>query len=174
MKYYILTFALLISCGTAGQAAENLVLDYNYTRSASDPSFAKLKAPLHIAAFGDSRTVVDKRFISTDVQLEAPVADILAAAFVQAFEQNGAALAEDDARFTIEGNITELNTTTREGGIEVVLRAKVLLKDAGRTRWENVLFSRATGETVADAMRISINKLVQELLLDDYFLMEVI
>jgi hypothetical protein len=174
MKFYILTFALLISCGTAGQAAENLVLDYNYTRSASDPSFAKLKAPLHIAAFGDSRAIADKRLISAEVQIEAPVSEILAAAFKQAFQHNGAVLAEDGARFTIEGNLTELNTTAKENGFEVQLRAKVLLIDSGRTRWENVLFSRATGETVADAMRISINKLVQELLLDDYFLMEVI
>ncbi len=174
MKFYILTFAFLISCGTAGQAAESLVLDYSYTQSSSDPSLAKLKGPIKIASFGDTRAVEDKRLISADVQVEAPVADIISSAFVQAFQNNGAALAEDDARFTLEGDLTELNAISKEGGVEVQLKAKILLKDSGRTLWENVLFSRAEGDTAADAMRTSINKLVQELLLDDYFLMEII
>jgi len=174
MKFYILIFTFLISCGTSAQAAESVVLDYSYTQSSSDPSFAKLKGPIKIASFGDTRAVEDKHLISADVQAEAPLADIISAAFVQAFQNNGAALAEDDARFTLEGDLTELNTTAKDGGVEVQLRTKVLLKDSGRTLWENVLFSRAAGETVADAMRTSINKLVQELLLDDYFLMEII
>ncbi len=174
MKFYIFTFAFLISCGTAGQAAESIVLNYSYTQSSSDPSFAKLKGPVKIASFGDTRATEDKHTISPDVKVEAPVADIISAAFVQAFQNNGAVLAKDDTKYTLEGDLTELNVTTKEGGIQVQLRARVVLKDSRRAIWENVLFSRATGETVADAMNTGIDKLVQELLLDDYFLMEII
>jgi hypothetical protein len=174
MKFYILAFTFLISCGTVGQASEDLALDYNYTRGPSDPSLAKLKGPIKIASFGDTRVVEDNRLISDDVQVEAPVAEIVSAAFVQAFKSNGATLAEEDVRFTLEGALTELNTTTKDGGVEIQLRAKVVLKDSGRTVWENVLFSRSTGENAAEAMRASLSKLVQELLLDDYFLMEII
>lgn len=174
MKFHIFTFAFLISCGTAVQAADSVVLDYRYTQSSSDPSLAKLKGPIKISTFGDTRAAKNKHLISAEVQAEAPVADIISAAFVQAFQNNGATLVEDDVRFTLEGDLTELNTTAKEGGVEVQLRAQVVLKDSGRTLWENVLFSRAAGETVADAMRTGIDKLVQELLLDDYFLMEII
>jgi hypothetical protein len=174
MKLFILSFVFLISCGTVVHAAESVALNFSYTKGSSDPSFEKLKGSLKIASFGDTRAVEDKRLISVGVQVESPVADIVSAAFMQAFQNNGAALAEDDARFTLEGDLTELNTASKDGSVEVQLRAKVLLKDSGRTIWENVLFSRTAGKDVADAMRIGINKLIQELLLDDYFLMEII
>ncbi len=175
MKKYLLIGALALSCLPPVQANHEIVLNFSYSASASDPSFANLKGPLRIAAFVDQRALENKRLLSTDgAQLEAPVAEIISAAFVQAFSENAAKPVAENERFTLEGSLTELSVADKDGNSEVLIRAHVALKDGSRTIWESPLVSRASAANLPDATRNSINGLVKQLFLDDYFLMELI
>lgn len=175
MKKYLLVGALALSFLLPVQAGEEVVLNFSYSGSASDPDFTGLKGPLKIAAFVDQRVLENKRLLSANgTQVEAPVAEIISAAFVQAFSENAASPVTENERFTLEGSLTELSVTNKEGNTEVLIRAHVALKDGSRTIWESPLVSRASAATLPDATRNSINGLVKQLFLDDYFLMELI
>jgi hypothetical protein len=176
MKYLISVFGLLFALNSAVYAAgEPVLLDYEYQASRSDPDLRKLKGTISIAHFGDARNNPDAPEIRKPSAAESiPLAEIITEAFVQAFRTSGAEVAAESGRFVIDGQITEVTSTDREGSSEIVIRASISLKDGGRTIWENGLFSRASAATEAEALQLGITKLVQELLVDDYFLMEVI
>lgn len=175
MKYLISVLCVLFTITTAASAGEPLQLNYEYKVSASDPDLRKLKGSIAIDGFRDTRSDAGTPQIQAQSAAEPrPLAIIVTDAFVQAFIANGADVTDVETRFVIEGEITELTTSSRDDSLEVVIKAKVALKDGGRTIWENGLFSRAAASTEADALQLGITKLVQELLVDDYFLMEII
>ncbi len=175
MKCPTLALVLMVSlCGNL-QAADPIDLDYQYPGSSSDLDLSAAKGSIRITTFGDTRSVDEKRLVSVDGaehQLQQPVAEIISTALRQAFEANDAPLVDEGQRLTLEGNLTEFTASSTADGIEVQTRTSVTLKDQGRTVWEGALFSRTSASTLEEALRSNINRVVEELLIDDYFLME--
>ncbi len=158
---------------TALASADDIAVNYDYTQK-PQVDFSKMpKGPLKISSFTDKRGVGAKQ-ITDSVMAEEAVADIVNDALVQAFEAGGAALVEDGQKLTLGGEITEVQVADKDGGVEVTIRTHVTLKNGSRTAFDTVIFGRDSGATVDAATRAALDKLVNSLILDDYFLMEVI
>lgn len=166
-------FVCVISLQTA--AADDIAINYDYAQT-PQVDFSKMpKGPLKVAPFSDKRALTpdESRNISSSVA-EQPIADIVNNALVQAFEAGGATLVQDGQVLTLEGELTELQVTEKEAGVEVTIRTHVILKRGSQTVFDNVIFGRASASLLDEAVRATLDKLVNSLILDDYFLMEVI
>lgn len=174
MKFYSLIFILISLLSSIAACAADIEVDYTYSGTAYDLSGMK-KGPLQITVFNDGRGLDDPRMLAANEELlEAPVTDIIHSALQQAFIANGAVLSDNDALLTLSGELIELTVTTTNAQVQIQVRARAMLQDSSRTRWETVLFSRGSGANPQEAMRSMLDRLVQELLLDDYFLLEII
>ncbi|MGB4248700.1 MAG: hypothetical protein WBJ75_13375 [Pseudohongiellaceae bacterium] len=177
MRIRGLAFVVPILCALSLQApitlAEEVLINYEYTQTPQIDFSKTSKGSLKVAAFTDKRTVADAREIS-GLQAEEPLADIVRDALVQAFSAGGALLVEDGQSLTLEGELTEVLVAEKDAGIEVTIRTHVTLKQGARTAFDTVIFGRAAGATVDEAVRATLDKLVNSLIMDDYFLMEAI
>jgi len=165
----------VISLQTSKATADDVVINYDYSQK-PQVDFSKMpKGPLKVAPFSDKRAVApsESKTISSS-NIEKPIADIVNDALVQAFEAGGAALVQEGQVLTLEGELTELLVTEKDTGIEVTIRTHVTLKKGSQTVFDNVIFGRASAPLLDAAVRATLDKLVNSLILDDYFLMEVI
>ena len=103
-----------------------------------------------------------------------PITDIVNNALVQAFEAGGAALVQEGQTLTLEGELTEVLVANKGSGSEVTIRTHVTLKRGSQTVFDNIIFGRAEAPTLDAAVKATLDKLVNSLILDDYFLMEII
>jgi DNA-binding transcriptional regulator/RsmH inhibitor MraZ len=110
----------------------------------------------------------------TEDLVEVPVADLVNDALKQAFVAGGASLVDQSERLTLEGEITEVAVSEKDGGFEVTIRTHVTLKRGSQSAFNTVIFGRASGQSLDQAVRATLDKLVNSLILDDYFLMEVL
>ncbi len=176
MKIRSFIFAVPFVCAISIPAsADDISISYDYTQT-PQVDFSKMpKGPLKVAPFSDKRTAIpeDSRLIFSSIA-EQPIVDIVNNALVQAFEAGGAVLVQDGQVLTLEGELTELQVTEKDGGIEVTIRTHVTLKRGSQTVFDNVIFGRASAPVLDAAVRATLDKLVNSLILDDYFLMEVI
>ncbi|MBQ14922.1 MAG: hypothetical protein CMQ17_11075, partial [Gammaproteobacteria bacterium] len=74
---------------------------------------------------------------------------------------------------------TEAQIIERDGAqlLQLTIRASVQLRTGSRTAWQTTLFGRgrvAVDEGMAVAVRASLDRIIRELVLDDYFLQEVL
>src|SRR3989338_11602300 len=177
MRIRGLAFVVPVLCALSLQApislAEEVLINYEYTQTPQIDFSKTSKGSLKVAAFTDNRTVTDAREIS-GLQAEEPLADIVRDALVQAFSAGGALLVEDGQSLTLEGELTEVLVAEKDAGVEVTIRTHVTLKQGARTAFDTVIFGRAAGATVDEAVRATLDKLVNSLIMDDYFLMEAI
>lgn len=158
---------------SAWASADDIEINYDYIQK-PQVDFSKMpKGPLKISSFTDNRGV-DAKQITDSVMAEEAVASIVNDALVQAFEAGGAALVDDGQKLTLGGEVTEVQVADKDGGVEVTIRTHVTLKNGSRTAYDTVIFGRDSGATVEAATRAALDKLVNSLILDDYFLMEVI
>lgn len=81
---------------------------------------------------------------------------------------------EDGQSLTLEGELTELVVAEKDAGIEVTIRTHVTLRQGARSAFDTVIFGRSTGATLDEAVRGALDRLVNSLIMDDYFLMEAI
>ena len=172
-----LIFAVPVACALATMAtlasAENIEVNYEYTLK-PQVDFSKMpKGPLKIAAFTDSRGVEPTAF-TTDLETDEPVASIVNDALVQAFTAGGAALVDEGEQLTLEGEVTEVQVADKNGAIEATIRTRATLKRGSQSAYSTVIFGRAEAASADEAIRLSLDKLVNSLILDDYFLMEVL
>jgi len=172
-----LILAVPVACALATMAtlasADSIEVNYEYSLK-PQVDFSKMpKGPLKIAAFTDSRGVEPTTF-TADLQADEPVADIVADALVQGFTAGGAALVDDGEKLTLEGDITEVQIVDKNGAIEATIRTRAILKRGSQSAYSTVIFGRAEAASVDEAIRLSLDKLVNSLILDDYFLMEVL
>ena len=79
----------------------------------------------------------------------------------------------------IQGRIvsSELRTVDRSGveSLQLTIRTQVALQGRGRTIWETTLFGRGTvpiEEGIAAAVTAALDRMVRELVNDDYFIIE--
>ncbi|MBQ86783.1 MAG: hypothetical protein CMQ16_10310 [Gammaproteobacteria bacterium] len=72
---------------------------------------------------------------------------------------------------------SELETVDRAGvpNLQLTIRVRIELRDGGRSIWSTTLFGRGrvpVTEGLSGAVKASFERLVRELLRDDYFLLE--
>ncbi|MDP1932717.1 MAG: hypothetical protein Q8L60_14795 [Gammaproteobacteria bacterium] len=177
MKIRGLVYAVPVFCALSMHAplsfAEDVLINYEYTLSPQIDFSKTSKGTLKVAAFTDKRAVANAREIA-GFQAEEPVAGIVRNALVQAFTAGGALLVDDGQSLTLEGELTEVLVAEKEAGIEVTIRTHITLKQGARTAFDTVIFGRSTGVTLDEAVRATLDRLVNSLILDDYFIMEAI
>lgn len=172
-----LIFAVPVACALATMAtlvsAESIEVNYEYAQKPQVDFSNMPKGPLKIAAFTDARGV-GPTTLTDDLESEKPVADIVNDALTQAFTAGGAALVDDGEKLTLEGEVTEVQVTDNNGAVEATIRTRATLKRGAQSAYSTVIFGRAEAATADEAIRLSLDRLVNSLILDDYFLMEVL
>jgi hypothetical protein len=170
----LVTVALL---ATSTYGAETLSVDYDYTGN-HNTDFSGFSADLKIEEFGDNRGG-DPSLIAGDYSADAPLAAIIRDALIQGFEHGKARLSDADDALRIAGNIVSSDIrTVNRGGVEslqLTIRFNVQLRGRGRTIWETVLFGRGVvpvDDGIEAAVNGSLDRMIRELVGDDYFLLE--
>jgi ABC-type uncharacterized transport system auxiliary subunit len=179
---FLLAIALCLSAASVS-AVKTLDLEYDYD-GGHDVDFSTMPSgPLRIAEFTDARGLDNPHLVTTDSQGDAfqagqPVADLIRSAFVQGIESGGGTLAATDEKLVLTGEVTELSAAQENGEIQVTVRSKVQLQSSsGSKLYSTTAFGRASvpeSEGLNAALSASLDKMVNSLLWDDYFLMQVI
>ena len=136
---------------------------------------------LQIEEFSDGRGIDDSRLITAEYQAEQALPAIIRDALIQGFENGNAQLVETDADMSIAGRLisSELQMVDRNGveSIQLTMRTNVQLRGGGRTIWETTLFGRGvvpSGEGLTAAVHAALDRMIRELVNDDYFLLEIL
>lgn len=174
---------LLSFSGVSVHAAETFELDYHYGGK-HGVDFSRIpKGPLKIGSFEDSRSVEKDLITSPNgglaYQSKKPLAEVVRAALAQGIEAGNGQLAGSGEKLLLTGDLTEFSAETKDGSIEVTVKAKVQLNSSasGSRLFNGNLFGRAQtpeGDGIEAAVSASLDKLVNSLLWDDYFLMQVV
>ena len=146
-----------------------------------------MKTTLSVPAFADEREIEDPRVIFTGEPAEngtamadRPFAEIVGEAMESAFAASDARLADEDAGMRLAGTLiaTEAALVDRGGvkSLQLTLRTSIQLVEGTRIVWQTKLFGRGTApvsQGTAAAVRKALDRLAEELLIDDYFLAEI-
>ena len=158
-------------------SAEEVEVNYSYNGS-HNTDFSNISVSIKIADVMDDRAS-DPRLIAGEYLAETPLSEIIYTALVQGLEHGGAELVTSDQDMQIQGRIvsSELRTVDRSGveSLQLTIRTQVALQGRGRTIWETTLFGRGTvpiEEGVVAALNASLDRMVRELVNDDYFIIE--
>ena len=177
MKLRYLLIALLSLGCFSPISAEELVVNYSYNGS-HNTDFSNISVSLKIEDVLDDRDG-EPRQIADEYLAEIPLSEMIYTAIVQGLEHGGAELVESDQDMQIQGRIvsSELRTVDRAGveSLQLTIRTHVALQGRGRNIWETTLFGRGTvpaQEGVAAALVGSLDRMVRELVNDDYFIIE--
>lgn len=181
MKWYRAIFAVLTSTilmTSTTHASESVTIDYTF-KGNTGVNLASVSGRLSVADFTDSRTGVSTSTIEmtgqTPVTLtDSTVSELVQDALAQAFVASGVTLAESNAAFSLAGNLIEMQLTQNDTGIRVLIRCELTLRQGTRNAWQSVVFSQTQSDNtdVAGAVTLGLNRLISELFMDDYFLME--
>ncbi len=166
--------SLLISFASTNLLAAEVSIGYEYKQNPQVDFSKATKGPMKIGQFTDARSVADARTLAGDSIADQPVADIVSNALVQAVTAGGATLVQEGQALTLDGEVTEVLVTEKDGGVEVTIRTHVTLRRGSQTAFDTVIFGRSSGATLEEAVRATLDRLVNSLILDDYFLMEVL
>ncbi len=159
-------------------AGEKVELDYHYTGDTGVSLSGMMGGPLSINTFTDQRAIEDKHDINRaeheDVTLSQAPATVIQQAFQEAFASADAQLDDGETPLTLSGNLLEMEIVESASGTEVLIRCELTLNNQGRNAWQSVVFSRvaADDQALSAAIAKGLDRLVNELFLDDYFLME--
>ncbi len=170
----MLVLAMLSSA--AAMAAEQINVNYRYDGN-HRADLSRMRGTLRVAEFGDSRGLADGRLIIDDAAgdgylAEMEMAALVRAALIQGFEHGNARLVESGEDFSIEGNINSIESEMIDGEIRLTMRVNLQLDRGGRAVWRTNLFGRGAAQDMGGAARAALNRLVRELMNDDYFLIE--
>ena len=174
----ILALSGLMLSSQALLAADKIELDYHYTGDTGVSLSSMMGGPLSISKFTDQRTIEDKHDINRaeqeDLTLSQAPAAVIQQAFREAFASADAQLDEAGTPLTLSGNLLEMEIVESASGTEVLIRCELILNNQGRKAWQSVVFSRvaADGQDLSATIAKGLDRLVNELFLDDYFLME--
>ncbi|HDZ08247.1 hypothetical protein [Pseudohongiella sp.] len=159
-------------------AGDKIELDYHYTDDTGVSLSSMMGGPLSISSFTDQRAIGNKHDINRAEQdavtLSQPPAAIIQQAFHEAFVSADAQLGEAETPLTLSGKLLEMEIVESDSGTEVLIRCELTLNNQGRNAWQSVVFSRVNADNQALSATIAqgLDRLVNELFLDDYFLME--
>ena len=146
-----------------------------------------MKTTLSVQPFADEREVSDPRVIFTGeladgglAMASRPLAEIVGEAMHSAFAASDARLAGDEAGMRLAGTLvaTTAALVDRAGveSLQLTLRTSIQLVEGTRIVWQTNLFGRGTvplSEGAAAALSKALDRLIEELLIDDYFLAEI-
>jgi hypothetical protein len=146
-----------------------------------------MKTTLSVPAFADARQMDDPRVIFTGDPAEngtamanRPFAEIVGEAMENAFAASDARLADEGAGMRLAGTLiaTEAAVIDRGGveSLQLTLRTSIQLVEGTRIVWQTNLFGRGTvpvSQGTGAAVRKALDRLAEELLIDDYFLAEI-
>lgn len=185
---FLLAVSLSLSLLSAA-SAETLEIDYTY-RGEHGVDFSTMPGgPLSIAQFSDVRDGDNTHAITglhsgdgenqRGYRTTQAIHELLRSALVKGFAAGGAELVDDGEKLLLTGELTDASGELKDGEVEISLRAKVALKNSqsGSQLFTASLFGRASAsqeEGPAAAFSKAMDKLVNSLLWDDYFLMHVI
>lgn len=174
-----LTFTFLLylsSLALKPVVADDLTIDFTYERNVN---IGSISPSLHLAPFADERGLADPNTIVGDDRAQLPLADLIRDAFEQGFNKGGVEFVDEDADMEIVGTLlsSELETVDRAGvpNLQLTIRTGIELRGGGRSIWSTTLFGRGrvpVEEGLGSAVNASLERLVRELLRDDYFLLE--
>ena len=157
-------------------SAEEVIVNYSYDGS-HNTDFSDINVSLKIGDVLDDRGG-DPRQIADEYVAETPLSEIIYTALAQGLEHGGAELVESDQDMQITGRIvsSELRTVVRAGveSLQLTIRTQVALEGKG-TIWETTLFGRGTvpaEDGIVAALVASLDRMVRELVNDDYFIIE--
>ena len=179
----------LVSLSTASLfAAEEVSVQYKYEGD-HGIDFSAMRGSFSVGTFTDDRGIENGKLI-TDSDLgsgnggyvaEEELSVLVQDALAQGFTSGGAELVTADADMSLSGSVlsTEAQIIERDGAqlLQLTIRASVQLRTGSRTAWQTTLFGRgrvAVDEGMAVAVRASLDRIIRELVLDDYFLQEVL
>ncbi|NKB33001.1 MAG: hypothetical protein GKR91_07890 [Pseudomonadales bacterium] len=177
MKLRFFLLAALVAVSAPALAAE-VSVDYTYAGN-HNTDFSNLRVSLAVTEVTDDRGG-DANHIAEDYSANSALTDIIRNALIQGFEHGGAELMEGDADMQIAGRIvsSQLQTVDRGGveSLQLTIRTNVALQGRGRTIWETTLFGRGTvpvDDGIAAAINSALDRMIRELVNDDYFLIEI-
>ncbi len=181
-------YSSFLSCSVF--AIEDLVIDYKMDASPR-ADLANMKVNLRIAEFTDDRSIENPRLVTNanldkmaegGYQAEKAFSEIIQDAMKDGFANANAKLVDAvaDGDMSLQGNLlsTEAQIIDRNGveTIQLTLRTSVQLMSGSRTVWQTTLFGRARtplSEGMAATVRAALDRLINELIGDDYFLAEI-
>ena len=160
-------------------AAEEVNVNYSYGAN-HNTDFSSIGVSLGVSPVTDDRGGDNPNLIAEGYTAESALADIVQDALVQGFEHGGAELAESGGDMQIVGRIvsSELTTVDRGGveSLQLTIRTNVALQGRGRTIWETTLFGRGSvpvADGIVSAVHAALDRMIRELVNDDYFLIEI-
>ncbi len=176
-------FASLLFLTLPLQAQESITVDYSYSGNAN---LSSIRPSLRIADFTDSRGVDNPNLVvasglgnAEGLAAEAPLADIVRDAFVQAFTAGGVDLVESGEEMIVAGEVTEsqVQVVERDGveTIQLTIRTSIELQSRGRTVYDTNLYGRGNAPLdagLAAAVHAALDRMVRDLTNDDYFMIE--
>ena len=178
MNIRLLTILFITFTSLPFLAAENVSVDYDYLGN-HNTDFSNIRFSLSVGEFTDGRNTDDPKFITEEYLGETSLANIVRGALIQGFEHGGAELVTEGGEMKIVGSIisSEVQIVDRNGveSIQLTIRSNVQLQGRGRTIWETTLFGRAVvpvNDGIVAAVHRSMDRMIRELVNDDYFLIE--
>ncbi|PCJ27084.1 MAG: hypothetical protein COA96_03995 [SAR86 cluster bacterium] len=195
MKFRLLTLLglTLVSCSafitSSVFAIEEVDVKYVYAGN-HGVDLSKLKGSFKIGDFSDDRGVDNLQLItdadlgdsrvSGGYQADRIITDIIQGAFTQGFIDGGATPVDSDEDMSLTGKLlsSEAQIIERNGVqmIQLTFRVNVQLHKGGRSIWQTTLFGRGrTPETEGMTASVSaaLDRMINELVRDDYFLQEI-
>jgi len=172
LLFVVLSY-LMTSLSTFSVFADEISVAYEYTQRPQVDFGKATKGALKIGIFSDVRPVSDPCLLAADIA-EEPISDIIQDALVQAFLASGATLVTEGKSLPRAGELTEVAALEKDGKYEVTIRTHITLKRGSHTVFDTVIFGRSSAKDLAAAVRTTLDRLVNSLVLDDYFLMEIL
>lgn len=191
MCKFLLAFVItLLSFSCLADALVSI--DYSYSKNHGVDFSSSSRGTLTVENFTDQRgseTELIAKIVSGDhieiFKAQGALAVIFQDAFVQAFKKGKANLVEEGEGLKLSGEIVNVQgKVSGEGAeslIELTVKLKVSLYNSANNKklWENTLFGKARSSkgssadaAIAEAVATVLNKLIEELIYDDYFLIE--
>lgn len=136
------------------------------------------KGPLQLGSFSDQREGLSGKQINQSLSIDVTATDLVKDALNQAFKQGGATLVNDKPAMVLAGHVLELNTNEDGDNIQATVRVKVQVQTAsGKTNWQSTILGKGkatTAEGAYAALQNALDKFIDNLFYDDYFLIQII
>ena len=171
------TGAMLLACQAL--AGEEVTVDYTYEGDTGVSLASMFGGPISVSEFTDAREIADKQDIARpgkeNVTLSGQMpAALIQQTFNQALAASEANLTDDEGNLRLQGELLEMQIEETADGLQVLIRCQLSLNNQGRNAWQASVFSRvdSEGDDISAAIGKGLDRLVSELFMDDYFLME--
>jgi hypothetical protein len=174
-----LAAAIFIVASIVARADEPISVDYHFAGDTGVNLSSIVGGPLGINSFTDGRENVGPNDISRPDNQPLTLTGITPTALIQgaleqAFTASGAKLADVGTDLSLNGRLIEMQVAENDKGIQVLIRCELTLRNGNRSAWQSVLFSQIQTDDsdIVSAIEQGLDRLVSELFMDDYFLME--